>query len=256
MVAFFLCRDIRLEGVKLVRTTAWTCHFRCCDGVVLKNVTVDADRTIANSDGFSIDCTRNVLVEGCTLRTGDDSLPIRASCAFHAATNFCENIVISNCDIWSCNYGIRFGVGTGLIRNVRVSDVRIHEAANAGIGFTPAWKAAPRNCYIEDVEIDNCTVSEAARPVIGGSANDSMVRNVTIRNCRFETLLPSLIWGGPRCRMSFENCVRRPIERVKVRHLPGWRTEEIRKGRTVFAEVRDDASAVQTRNCRTALEDE
>lgn len=252
MVAFFRCQNVRVEDVKLVRTTAWTCHFRCCDGVTLRNVTVDADRTIANSDGLSIDCTRNVVIEGCTLLTGDDGVPIRASCPFHAATNFCENIVIGDCDIWSCNYGIRFGVGTGLIRNVRVSDVRVHEAANASIGFTPAWKASPRNCYIEDVEIDNCTLLECAHPVIAGSANDSMVRNVTIRNCRFETLLPNLIWGGPRCRMSFENCIRRPIERVEVRHLSGWHEEEIRKGWSTFAEVRDDASAVRMTNCRVA----
>lgn len=83
---------IRIEGVTLRNTPAWTCHIRCCEGVEIRNATIDADRTIANSDGFSIDCTRNVKVSGCTIRTGDDGFAIRASCRHHAATNLCENI--------------------------------------------------------------------------------------------------------------------------------------------------------------------
>ena len=99
MVAMFLSKHIRMEGVTLKDTPCWTAHFRCCDGLDIRNVTIDADRTIANSDGFSIDCTRNVTVEGCTIKTGDDGFAIRASCKLHADAHPCENIRISNCDV-------------------------------------------------------------------------------------------------------------------------------------------------------------
>jgi len=214
MVAFFRCRNIRLADVHLDNTPAWTCHIRCSDGVVIRGVTIDADRTIANSDGFSIDCTRNVLIEKCTLKTGDDAFAIRASCEHHAATNFCENIVIRDCDAWTCCYGIRFGIGSGTIRNVEVEDLRVHEAAVSAFGFQPAWVAGARNCYIEDIRLKRCTVSDCQRPMSGGpSPGDSKVVGIRYEDCVFNTLLPTEIEGGPRCEVSFRNCVRNGIEK-------------------------------------------
>lgn len=145
MVAIFESKNIRLHGVTLKDTPCWTTHFRCCDGVDIRNVTITADRTIANSDGFSIDCTRNVLVENCSIVTGDDSFAIRASCKKHADKNVCENITIRNCDAWSCCMGIRFGVGTGTIRHVVVEDCRFHESA-VGINFTPGLDCDRKEC--------------------------------------------------------------------------------------------------------------
>jgi len=250
MVAFFRCRGIRLADVTLANPPAWTCHLRCCDGVTIRGVTIDADRTIANSDGFSIDCTRNVTVERCVLKTGDDGFAIRAACALHASTNFCENIVIRDCDVWSCCSGIRFGIGSGTIRRVRVSDVRIHEAADAGVGFTPAWITGKRNCYIEDIELRDCTVSDCERPVSAGATGNSLIADIRFANCVFNTLLPSLVWGGDRCRIDFSDCVRNTIDRVKVRHRWQWKEREIRNGRSVFADVRNDKSKVRITNCR------
>ena len=251
MVAFFRSRGIRIEGVTLRNPPAWTCHLRCCDGADIRGVTVDADRTIANSDGFSIDCTRNVKVENCVLRTGDDGFAIRASCGLHAATNFCENIVIRDCDVWSCCYGIRIGIGTGTIRNVTVENSRIHEAAEAGIGFTPAWIDAGRNCYIEDVVVRDCTISECVRPVSGGpSGGDSLVTGIRFEDCVFNTLLPVRVKGGDRCSMSFTRCVRNAIEKFAVRHRRNWNAHEIRNGKFVFAEIGGDRSRIAVTDCR------
>ncbi|HCG20678.1 MAG TPA: hypothetical protein DER26_06755 [Verrucomicrobia bacterium] len=251
MVAFFRCRGLRLEDVSLVNTTAWTCHIRCCDGVDIRRVKVDADVTIANSDGFSIDCTRNVNVEKCVLRTGDDGFAIRASCAKHVATNLCENIVIRDCDISSCCYGIRFGIGTGTIRNVRVLDTRIHEASQAGIGFTPAWVDSARNCYIEDILLKNCTISDCVQPVdVNMGGGDSRVVGIRFEDCTFNTLLPSNLRGSDVCQFSFVNCTRNPIERFRVRHRLGWCEDLIREKRSVFAEVTGDTNQVRMVNCR------
>ena len=251
MVAVFCSKGIRIEGVTLTNTPCWTCHLRCCDGVTLRGVTIDADRTIANSDGFSIDCTRNVLVEKCVIKTGDDGFAIRASCKLHAATNACENIVIRDCDVWSCCYAIRFGIGSGTIRNIDVIDTRLHEASKSGFGFTTAWIASKRDCYIEDIRVRNCTVAECVNPVhVELSAGDSHVTGVKFESCTFSTLLPICLTGGERMQMSFSNCVRHPIEKLRVRHRRGWGEREIRNGRNVFADVRGDLSKVTVENCK------
>ena len=250
MVAIFRCRRVRLAGVSLDDTPAWTCHIRCCDGVDIRGVRINADVTIANSDGFSIDCSRNVTVADCTLHTGDDGFAIRASCKLHAATNFCENIAITNCDVWSCCHGIRYGIGTGTIRNVRVDDTRIHEAALPGIHFTPAWVDAGRNCYIEDIVHRNCLVADCVRGVGGGpSGGDSKVTGIRFENCVFRSLLPIQLAGGERCQFTFVDCVREPIERVAVRHHRGWHEYDILVKHSVFAEVSGDTDRIRIENC-------
>ena len=234
MVAFFLSRNIRISGVTLANTPAWTAHFRCCDGIDLRGVTIDADRTIANSDGLSIDCTRNVTAEGCTIKTGDDGFAIRASCKQpgHAEEHPCENIRIRNCDVWSCCYGIRFGIGTGTVRNVEVEDCRFHESAH-GIGFSPAWIPGRKGVYIENIQVSRCVVGECARPVQSDAkADDWRIRDIVFEDCRFESLLP-IRMGGSKARrpenLTFRNCSRRHLEKLRVRHRRNWGGERSKK---------------------------
>ena len=248
MVALFLSKNIRLEGITLKNTPCWTTHFRCCDGLTVRNVTIDADRTIANSDGLSIDCTRNVTVTGCTIKTGDDGFAIRASCKHHAAAHPCENIRISDCDVWTCCWGIRFGVGTGTIRNVTVEKCRFHESAN-GIGFTPAWVAERRNVYIEDIRVSDCDILECAYPVrFSCPKADARARNICFENCRMASLQPCRIDGTEACHaenVTFRNCTRRHLEGFRVRNNRKWGNPRSRK----FATFDGPYENVRFENC-------
>ena len=229
MVALFQCKGIRLEGVTLANTPCWTCHIRCSDGVAVRGVTIDADRTIANSDGFSIDCTRNVTVEKCVIKTGDDGFAIRASCRLHAGTNVCENISVRDCDVWSCCHAVRLGIGTGTIRNVTFEDCRFHESTQ-GVAFTPAWVAVGRNVYIEDVRFTRCSLHECERPVAAWMPNaDAHVRNALFEDCEMESLLPSAIYRtdqAPVEGLRFVRCHRKTLfDGFKVRQDRRWLSE-------------------------------
>ena len=227
MVAMFLSKNIRLSGVTLADTPCWTAHFRCCDGLDIHKVTIDADRTIANSDGFSIDCTRNVVVEGCTVKTGDDGFAIRASCRQpgHAEEHPCENIRIVNCDVWSCCYGVRFGIGTGTVRNVVVENCRFRESAN-GFGFVPGWTRGKKGVYIENIRISRCDVLECSRPAEAVACSDDWrICDVTFEDCHFESLLPNAFYSPAPRRLeniTFRNCARRHLNALSVRHHLGW----------------------------------
>lgn len=252
MVAMFLSKKIRLKGVTLKNTPCWTAHFRCCDGLDIRGVTIDADRTIANSDGFSIDCTRNVTVKDCTVKCGDDGFAIRASCKHHAAERPCENIRIENCDVWTCCFGIRFGVGSGLIRDVDVKNCRFHEAA-PGIGFTPSWVNAEKNVFIENIRVHDCTILECEYPVAVWmpNAGESRVKDVLFENCRFESLKPSQIGGNQTSQAEnilFKNCTRRHLEKLKVRYNLEWDKRCGKRSRK-FMNVWGPAKDVRAENC-------
>ncbi|MBR2838060.1 MAG: polysaccharide deacetylase family protein [Kiritimatiellae bacterium] len=253
MVAMFLTKNIRLEGVTLKDPPCWTAHFRCCDGLDVRNVAIDADRTIANSDGFSIDCTRNVTVSGCTIKVGDDGFAIRASCKHHAAERPCENIRISDCDVWTCCWGVRFGVGTGTIRNATVENCRFHEGAE-GVGFTPAWVAEGKNVYIEDIVVRDCEMLECAYPVrFDGPKADARMRGILFENCRMESIRPCRIDGTEQCHaedVTFRNCTRRHLERFTRRNNGKWAQPRSRK----FAEFKGPREGVRFENCRPSDE--
>lgn len=256
MVAMFLTKNIRLEGVTLRNTPCWTAHFRCCEGLVATNVTIDADRTIANSDGFSIDCTCKVRVSNCRVLTGDDGFAIRASCMHHAKKNVCGDILIENCDVSSCCYGIRFGVGTGTIRGVEVRNCRFLESAN-GFGFTTAWRdTGSRNCYIEDIAIRDTFVGNCAQAFEAVSfVGDCRVANVRCENCRFEALLPCVIRGNERAwpkDISFKDCTLRLLKRIAGRDpgtLPGWMPKRENPPRK-FMSLSGKSERVTETNCR------
>ncbi|MCQ2388236.1 MAG: glycosyl hydrolase family 28 protein [Kiritimatiellae bacterium] len=252
MVAMFLCKNVRVEGVTLKNTPCWTCHIRCSDGVVLRGVTIDADRTIANSDGFSIDCTRNVQVKDCKIFTGDDGFAIRASCARHAATNFCENIRIENCDVSSCCFGIRYGIGTGTIRNVEVRNCRFHESCH-GIGFTPIWTGKGRGVHFKNVRHYDCFIGECELPVAAWMPDiDVRCDDVSFENCTFESLQP-IGFNGPAAKysnLSFANCERKYLDKIKVRYNLRWHNEHPDRSRAFMAPSNGVNELVKCVNCR------
>lgn len=227
LVAFFLSKGIRLEGVKIVDSPCWTTHFRCCEGVTICGVSIRNDRTIANTDGFSIDCSRNVTVSGCTVVTGDDAVAIRASCGYHAAERPCENIVVEDCDFSSCSMGVRIGIGTGTIRDVVIRRCRIHEAAQ-GIKFHAAWRTGSKakGVDIKRVRVEDCDVLQCDHPVrnLGGAAKWRL-RDVVFERCRFESLQPVTLLGDEAHHpenIVFRNCSRVHLDHLKVRHHRGY----------------------------------
>lgn len=253
LFGLFRCRGIRIADITIVDTPCWTVHIRCSRDIEIDGVKIFADRTIANSDGLSIDCCSNVKIRRCDLRTGDDGIALRASCALHAATNICENIDIADCDIRSCCFGVRIGIGSGFIRKVKIDNCRVHESAGA-FGFTPAWIEGGKNVYIEDVSISNCNgVDVECIAVFQNPQSDARIRNIKFENCRFAALLPSTSWGGNRQCMpenvSFVNCRRDFLRRSPVCHSALW--ERAQGIRTFdFWQQSGDVKNITFKNCR------
>lgn len=248
MVAFFLSKNIRVSDVKMCNAPAWTTHFRCCDGLVIRGVNIRNDRTVANSDGFSIDCTKNVEVSGCTVSTGDDAVAIRASCHRHAEEHPCENIRISDCDLASCAIGVRVGIGSGTIRNVSIERCIVREAAY-GVRFHSAWRPGKKGCSILDIRVSDCELLECDRPIENIAVADNwIVEGVVFERCKFASLRPSLLRGNVAHSLrnvTFRKCERRHLERIAVRHRPGFGGARSRK----FIEVEGKVDGLSVMDC-------
>ena len=112
---FFRCRNVRVEGVRLVDPASWTCHFRECADVVARNVTIHGHANF-NNDGFDID-SKNVLIEDCVVDSDDDAICLKSD----SPDFVCENVEVRNCRLSSnCNF-IKFGTASlGGFRNCNI----------------------------------------------------------------------------------------------------------------------------------------
>jgi len=61
----------------------WTLHPYACDGITFRNLNITADeRHGHNTDGIDPDSSRNVLVENCSVKVGDDAVAIKSGIDF------------------------------------------------------------------------------------------------------------------------------------------------------------------------------
>eukprot|EP01052_Picozoa_sp_SAG31_P014862 SAG31_NODE_938_length_10882_cov_18.550032_5_plen_386_part_00 len=100
LVEPMFCTDFKIEGVQLQNSAFWTLHPYACDGVVIRNLNITArGHPAPNSDGIDPDSSRNVLVEGCFVDVGDDTVAIKSGIDY-AGRQFAhpsENIVFRDC---------------------------------------------------------------------------------------------------------------------------------------------------------------
>lgn len=132
MIWFCRCRRVAVRDVKLIRSTYWNLFLLGCEDVQVRGITIDNPAGTQNGDGIDIDCSRNVTVSDCIIRSGDDCITIRANKrVLEQSTGLSENIAVANCVLSSPTCAFRLGVGDGEIRNCTISNIVVREARTA-----------------------------------------------------------------------------------------------------------------------------
>lgn len=88
-------RDVQIEGVILRDSPTWNLPIRESDRVTVRNVKILGYR--ANSDGIDICNSRDVVVEGCFLRTLDDLIVVKTDKGAGKA----QRIIARRCVLWN-----------------------------------------------------------------------------------------------------------------------------------------------------------
>lgn len=150
-VAFNRCRNVRIEGVRIVNPLSWTCYLKACDGVIVRGVTIRAHANL-NNDGLDIESS-NVLVEDCDIDSEDDALVFKTMTRESVVTN----VTVRNCSLSSNSSFIKVGTETrGVFRDIRVSDCRLEVrtplSKRSGYGSVPG-------CMTDRVGLDGIAVS-------------------------------------------------------------------------------------------------
>lgn len=225
---FFRCKNVRVEDVTLKNAGSWTCHFRECDGVVAKRVTINGHANF-NNDGFDID-SRNVEISDCVIDSDDDAICFKSdNPAF-----IVENVTVKNCKASSnCNY-IKFGTSCyGGFRNITVRDCDLFHCSQSilrhwekqklpGVtdpitGLDGIALEVVDGGFMENVCVSNITMRDVQTPILIRLARrhvspSSYLKNILIQNVKgsSSSLIASSITGVPGLRV--ENVTLKDIE--------------------------------------------
>jgi len=191
------CRNVLIEGVRVINSPMWTLHPLYCTNVVIRGVTVETRGP--NTDGCDPDSCTDVLIENCVFSNGDDCIAVKSGRDGDGRrVNIpSENIVIRNCVFRDGHGGVTMGSETsGGIRNVFAENCQFD---SPDLDMAMRFKSNPaRGGFVENIYLRNCTVKTAKYGIHmtlrygAGGARDGehppRMQNIEIRDSKFGLL--------------------------------------------------------------------
>lgn len=196
------CRDVLVEGIRIESTGSWAQHYRNCDRLTLRNLTV-FNHASFNNDGLDIDSCRDVTITGCNIDSDDDALCLKSTSSLP-----CENVTISDCKVSSHCNGIKMGTesGGGFL-NININRCSVsspkrskviygNQRGLAGVALEIVDGGRMDRVRVSDVAIEGVSVPifvrlgnrariykpATAKPGVGTLQNVTL-RNITARGC-------------------------------------------------------------------------
>lgn len=228
MIEPFGCKNILIEGIKIIDSPFWVIHPTFCDNVTVRGVTIVSFNK--NNDGCDPEYTTNVLIEDCDFNTGDDAIAIKAgrdqdawsigqktagivirNCNFSSRCNgLCigsemaagvENVYMYNVHVGDCHTAIYFKSNLdrgGFIRNVWVDNISVDHVRTAFIRFENNYHGGRGGNYptlFENFEISNVHGVKSddcgfyAVGVKGRPIHDVRLKNIQLDTCNTPYIL-------------------------------------------------------------------
>ncbi|ANK95264.1 MULTISPECIES: polygalacturonase PglB [Rhizobium] len=136
VVVFAGCDEVEISCVTISRSPMWTLHFVDCTDLTVRNVTIENDRRLPNTDGIVLDACRGAVIEDCAISTADDGICLKTSIGPQGvAIGRCENILVRRCFVQSLSCALKIGTEThGDVTNVLFEDCTV-SSSNRALGI-------------------------------------------------------------------------------------------------------------------------
>ena len=152
------CKNVRIEGVKIINSPFWTVNPEFCDNVTVDGVTIH-NVPSPNTDGINPESCRNVHISNCHISVGDDCITIKSGRDLQGRRLgvACENITVTNCTMLSGHGGVVIGSEmSGGVRRVTITNC-VFEGTDRGIRLK---STRGRGGVVEDVRISNIVMKD------------------------------------------------------------------------------------------------
>ncbi|MBQ8031612.1 MAG: right-handed parallel beta-helix repeat-containing protein [Butyrivibrio sp.] len=127
--------NLTVSDVTFYDSAFWTLHMAGCRKVRINNIVIENNKRGPNTDGIDPDCCQDVIIRGCRIVSGDDSVVIKSTTPMYKRYGDCRDIIVSDCILSSNCSGIKIGTETyGDIHDVIVTDCILRDCIR-GIGI-------------------------------------------------------------------------------------------------------------------------
>lgn len=182
-------KDIRIEGVVLMRSAGWNTHIFHSDDVRVSNI-----KSFSNwSDGLDADNSRDVHVSDVLISSYDDSFVVKAT-GFEGHADKVERISLDKAVLWTVKSCVKIGTET---RADRMGDLSFTNVSIAGARGSLVIYARD-GATIEDIlyrDIDIMRAERALEWIIRHRHGRSEIDNVTLTNIQVFPSIPSILHG-------------------------------------------------------------
>lgn len=158
------CKNVRIEGIKIINSPFWTVNPEFCENVTVDGVTIH-NVPSPNTDGINPESCRNVHISNCHISVGDDCITIKSGRDLQARKLAapCENITITNCTMLSGHGGVVIGSEmSGSVRRVTISNC-VFEGTDRGIRLK---STRGRGGVVEDIRVSNIVMNNIQKEAI------------------------------------------------------------------------------------------
>ena len=216
MIQLNNCKNVLIDGVKIIDSPFWVIHPVLCYNVTVRNVIVTS--TNLNNDGCDPEGSVNVLIENCEFNTGDDAIAIKAGrdqdgwrigqstenivirniqmnskanglCIGSEMSGGVRNIYMEDCTVSNASSTIYFKANLdrgGFIENVWVRNINVEIARSRAIAFETNYHGYRGNYFppvFSNFVIENIMCKEGGKyAIFGEGVNDSKLKNITLKN--------------------------------------------------------------------------
>ena len=153
LVLLMRCEDVRIHGLKFLRSRSWTINPYACKRLVIDGVYIySSQKAGVWADGIDPDGCQDVRISNSTVETGDDALVFYSAEIWGPALPT-ENVTVTNCRLSSSSSAIKFCDGnSNAVRRVAIDNIVITNS-NRGLAFMVFDGG-----IVEDVVISNVTI--------------------------------------------------------------------------------------------------
>jgi polygalacturonase len=215
LVLLLRCEDVRITGLKFLRSRSWTINPYACKRLVIDGVYIySSQKEAVWADGIDPDGCQDVRISNSTVETGDDALVFYSADIWGPALPT-ENITVTNCRLSSASSAIKFCDGnSNAVRRVAINNVVITNS-NRGLAFMVFDGGIVEDVTISDILIetrrfdwfwwgdgDPIHFNIKRRSEVDGAKRENepkagIIRNVSIRNVIAHGAGTSAINGHP-----------------------------------------------------------
>lgn len=156
------CENVKIDNIILKDSAHWTLRTTRCNNLDIKNLVINNNRHVCNTDGIDLMQTSNVNITHCFLSCADDGIVLK-NAIWEGCDGAMSNIKVSDCEIISCTNAFKIGTETTYpITDVTVESCRffmtdLYPGSVSGISLESVDGAVVKNITVRNIEMDRCT---------------------------------------------------------------------------------------------------